>query len=214
MPIKFAGASGLLLSLIVALPFAGESAGSPRDPPLSANPSLAVIARAPDFVLRDASGDAVRLSSYRGRVVLLSFVFTTCSAACPIITQQMAMLQQALKEASLFGSRVVLLSVTVDPLNDTAQVLDRYAKTFGADPAGWRFLREEPARLEPVLKRYDEWTKRLMKGDLDHPARIFLIDMTGSMREIYSLAYFNEKQALVDIKALLDHAVNRTPAAR
>ena len=124
------------------------------------------------------------------------------------------MLQQALKEASLFGSRVVLLSVTVDPLNDSSQVLDRYAKTFGADPAGWRFLREEPARLEPVLKRYDEWTKRLMKGDLDHPARIFLIDMTGSMREIYSLAYFNEKQALVDIKALLDHAVNRTPAAR
>ena len=93
-------------------------------------------------------------------------------------------------------------------------MLDKYAKTFGADPAGWRFLREEPARLEPVLKRYDEWTKRLVKGDLDHPARIFLIDTAGNMREIYSLAYFDEKQALLDIKALLDHAVNRTPAAR
>ena len=124
------------------------------------------------------------------------------------------MLQHALKQASLFGSRVALLSVTVDPLNDSAEVLDKYAKTFGADPAGWRFLREEPVRLEPVLKRYDEWTKRLAKGDLDHPARVFLIDMAGNMREIYSLAYFDEKQALLDIQAVLDQATPRAPVVR
>ena len=73
MRFTFAGASRVLSLLVVAAACAGASAGSPRDPALSANPSLAVIARAPDFVLRDASGEAVRLSSYRGRVVLLAF---------------------------------------------------------------------------------------------------------------------------------------------
>lgn len=181
-------------------------ADSPRISPLSASPSLALIERAPDFALRDVRGEVVRLSSYRGRVVLLAFVFTTCSSACPLITQQMALLQQALKEASLFGNRVVLFSVTVDPLNDTAEVLEKFAKTFGADPVGWRFLREEPARLEPVLHRYDEWTKRFGRGEIDHPARVFLIDIAGNVREIYSLAYFNEKQVLLDVKALLSQA--------
>lgn len=41
------------------------------------------------------------------------------------------------------------------------------------------------------------------KGELDHPARVYLIDQRGNIREIYSLAFFNEKQALIDIKALL-----------
>jgi cytochrome oxidase Cu insertion factor (SCO1/SenC/PrrC family) len=54
-----------------------------------------------------------------------------------------------------------------------------------------------------VLKAYDEWTKLLPKGEIDHPARVYLIDRTGNIREIYSLAFFNEKQALLDMKALL-----------
>jgi cytochrome oxidase Cu insertion factor (SCO1/SenC/PrrC family) len=51
-----------------------------------------------------------------------------------------------------------------------------------------------------VLKAYDEWTKLLPKGELDHPARVYLIDQKGNIREIYSLAFFNEKQALIDIR--------------
>jgi len=57
-----------------------------------------------------------------------------------------------------------------------------------------------------VLKAYDEWTKLLPKGELDHPARVYLIDRKGNIREIYSLAFFNEKQALIDIRTLLGEA--------
>jgi protein SCO1/2 len=103
----------------------------------------------------------------------------------------------------LFGANVHMLSVTVDPKTDTAEVLSKYAAQFNADGSGWRFLRESPEKLDPVLKAYDEWTKLLPKGDLDHPARVYLIDQRGNIREIYSLAFFNEKQALLDIKALL-----------
>ena len=175
------------------------------EPAVSGNPSLSVIARAPPFTLRDTSGRAVRLSDYRGQVVLLAFIFTTCPGVCPLISTQMSALQAGLKAEGLFPGRAKLVSVTVDPKTDTAKVLSRYAKEFKADPAGWAFLREEPERLKPVLQAYDEWTRLLPKGKgwIDHPARVYLVDPNGNIREIYSLAFFNEKQALIDMRTLL-----------
>ena len=54
-----------------------------------------------------------------------------------------------------------------------------------------------------MLKAYDEWTRLLPKGELDHPARVYLIDRKGNIREIYSLEFFNEKQALIDMRTLV-----------
>ena len=179
------------------------SADALPEPAVSANPALTVIARAPDFALRDTQGSTVRLSDYRGRVVLLAFVFTTCPGVCPLISRQMSALQAGLKEAGLFGKQANLLSVTVDPETDTAKVLAEYAQKFDADSAGWRFLRETPAKTKPVLKAYDEWTRLLPKGEIDHPARVYLIDQKANIREIYSLAFFNEKQALIDMRKLV-----------
>ena len=195
----------LAMPLLVALCTAqlGLGADAPGEQAVSANPSLSIIARAPAFTLRDPSGAPVRLADYQGRVVLLAFVFATCPGVCPLISKQMSALQEGLKQEGLFGRKANLVSVTVDPETDTAAVLAKYAKTYGADPAGWQFLRETPAKTRPVLKAYDEWTKLLPKGGLDHPARVYLIDQQGYIREIYSLAFFNEKQALIDIKALL-----------
>lgn len=171
--------------------------------PLSANPRLSVIGPAPAFMLRDTSEREVRLADYRGRVVLLAFVFTSCRGICPMISGQMAALQAALKQEGLFGAKAALLSVTVDPGTDTTAMLAKYARTYGADPAGWRFLRDTPDKTRAVLKAYDEWTRLLPKGELDHPARVYLIDPEGKIREIYSLAFFNDRQARLDIIALL-----------
>jgi protein SCO1/2 len=175
------------------------------EPAVSGNPSLSMIARAPQFTLRDTGGRAVRLSDYRGQVVLLAFIFTTCPGVCPLISTQMSALQAGLKADGLFPGKAKLISVTVDPKTDTAEVLSRYAKAFKADPAGWSFLREEPERLKPVLKAYDEWTRLLPRSEgwIDHPARVYLVDANGNIREIYSLAFFNEKQALIDMRTLL-----------
>ncbi len=49
------------------------------------------------------------------------------------------------------------------------------------------------------------------KGELDHPARVYLIDQAGNMREIYSLAFFNQKQTLLDMKALLAESASGKP---
>jgi len=196
-------ALGLVLSAL------GANAGGTSE--VSDNPRLSVIAPAPQFKLLDTRGRTVRLSDYRGQAVILAFIFTTCPGVCPLISHQMAVLQSSLKAEGLFPGKARLISVTVDPKTDTAAVLADYARSYGADAAGWSFLRETPERLRPVLESYQEWTKRVPKLWIDHPARIYLLDPNGNIREIYSLAFFNEKQALIDIRVLLSE---RTRAAR
>ena len=193
----------LLLALLGITPTGFAGAGVPGEDAVSANPRLPVIAAAPDFTLVDSAGKPVKLSDYRGRVVLLAFIFTTCNGVCPLISQQMSLLQGGLKREQLFGERANMLSVTVDPENDSSDVLASYGQALHADSAGWRFLRESVEKTKPVLAAYDEWTQLQPKGQFDHPARVYLIDQHGKIREIYSLAFFNEKQTLLDIKKLL-----------
>jgi protein SCO1 len=193
----------LVLALLSVALTSVALADVPGEDAVSANPRLPVIATAPDFSLVDIAGKPVKLTDYRGRVVLLAFIFTTCNGVCPLISQQMSLLQVGLKREQLFGERANLLSVTVDPANDTSDVLSAYAQSVHADPAGWRFLRESVEKTKPMLAAYDEWTQVQPKGQFDHPARVYLIDQHGKIREIYSLAFFNEKQALLDIKKLL-----------
>ena len=150
----------------------------------------------------DGANQRVTLSQLRGRVVLLSFIYTTCTTTCPLLTYQMGLLEHRLRHAGLWPRWVNFLSVTVDPERDTAPVLADYARRFQAVDPNWRFLRDAPARVRPVLAAYDEWTKPLPNGELDHPARVYLIDQSGAIREVYALSFFDERQALIDIQAL------------
>ena len=115
----------------------------------------------------------------------------------------MAVLQKRLRAAGLSPERVTLVSITVDPERDTREVFARYGKAFGAGRDGWLFLTESPERMRLVLKSYDEWTKQYPNGEIDHPARLHLIDARGRVREIYSLALFDERQAFFDVRALV-----------
>jgi len=95
--------------------------------PLSPVPALPAIRPAPDFALVDLDGQLVQLSKLHGRVVLLSFIYTNCSSACPLLTNRMALLQRRL------GGRadVHLLTITVDPDRDGPEAMRRYAARFG-----------------------------------------------------------------------------------
>ena len=166
------------------------------------NPDLAVIKAAPDFTLSDTADRMFSLSTLRGRVVLLSFIYTSCITACPLLMQRMALLQDSLKHAGLWDRSVSFVSITIDPDRDTEATLRAYAQSFEAVDPNWRFLREQTSRLRRVLANYDEWIRPLPDGDIDHPARVYLIDRKGNIREIYALAFFDERQVLIDMRTL------------
>ena len=193
-------------ALVVARPVLAHEPGGggpARGPSLTSAPHLSVIRPAPDFGLAEPDGRTVHLSELRGRVVLVSFIFTSCTAACPLLTHRMALLQKRLRNVT---PAAALVSITVDPARDSGPALAQYAARFGADRRGWHFLRDDPARLAAVLAQWDEWTRPLASGDLDRPARLHLIDTRGRVREIYSLEFFDERQAELDIRALVREA--------
>ncbi|HZW32932.1 MAG TPA: SCO family protein, partial [Isosphaeraceae bacterium] len=76
---------------------------------------LADIGPAPPTVLVDSSGKPFDLASRKGKVVLVSFVYTTCTGVCPGTTQAMVRVQAALKEAKLWGTAVEFVSISLDP---------------------------------------------------------------------------------------------------
>jgi len=72
----------------------------------------------PPFELVDQSGTTVRSESLRGRVLVVSFVFTMCVEACPLVTAQLARVQARARTEKLDG-RVRFVSITLDPVTDT-----------------------------------------------------------------------------------------------
>ena len=166
---------------------------------------LAVIRPAPDFALTTQDGAALRRADLRGRVLVVSFIFTTCNGSCPATTHRMGRVQQALKERGLTkGGRVRLLSITLDPARDTPEVLRRYMTLYDADPESWTFLTGPRAAVEMAVASWGMWAKPAAGGQLDHPSRVFLVDAAGKIREIYNLDFLKPAWVLEDVALLLN----------
>jgi protein SCO1/2 len=165
---------------------------------------LAVIQPAPDFELATQDGTPLRRSDLRGKVLLVSFVFTTCNGSCPATTHRMSLIQRELREQGLWkDGRVRFLSITLDPARDTPEILRNYMRLYDADPANWTFLTGPPADVETTLAAWDMWARPSANGQLDHPSRIYLVDREERVREIYNLSYLKPEWVAQDIESLL-----------
>jgi cytochrome oxidase Cu insertion factor (SCO1/SenC/PrrC family) len=173
---------------------------------LAAASPLADIGPAPAVVLTDTAGRPFDLARLRGKAVLVSFVYTTCGGSCPATTHTLYRVQQALKEAGLWGKQVELVSITLDPARDRPEVLAVYARTFGADTAAWHFLTGPPDAVARVIADWGMWVKPGPSGALDHPSRIFLLDPRGRQREIYSLEFLRPAVVVQDVETVLAEA--------
>lgn len=124
---------GLLWGLLVAALLAVTAAAlvqrlrRPEPPP--------ILGQLPEFILTNRDGRPVSLGDLSGTPWVADFVFTRCPASCPMMTARMARLGRDLPK----GLPVRFVSISVDPDNDTPEVLERYAQSFAA-PESWLFL--------------------------------------------------------------------------
>jgi len=144
--------SGLLLWTLVGLFGYGTWKKSQAPTP---SPDQAEISQPPavwnpegidDFELIDQNGRKVTKADLLGRPWLVCFIFTHCTQTCPRISGQMARLQTRLKETD-----VRLVSITVDPANDTPEQLHGYAEIFGAEKDRWLFLTGDKEQIYKLL---------------------------------------------------------------
>lgn len=95
--------------------------------------------RFPDVTLRTHENRPVRFYQdlVQGKIVLVNFMYATCTNACPLYTANLARVQRLL--GNRIGRDVFMYSISLDPMHDTPQVLQDYAKSYGVQP-GWTFL--------------------------------------------------------------------------
>ena len=188
----------LFLAALLAPALAG---GRGQPLPVGRGQPLPVIGKAPGFVLVDQRGHRVSLADLRGNVLALSFVFTSCSDTCPIVTARLVDIQRRL--GGEFGRRVHFVSISVDPLTDTPERLRAYAAKFNADTSGWSFLTGTPAQIEDVVTRFGAYARRAENGPVDHLNLTSLIDSQGRLRVQYLGYRFRVDEMLADLEALL-----------
>jgi len=160
----------------------------------------------PDTVLTDQNDKAVKFKAemMAERMVVINFVYTTCTTVCPVQSALFADLQQRLGERS--GRDVWLISVSVDPLRDTPLRLKEFAARFKAGP-GWRFLTGSRLAVDEVLKSFDVYTPNFA----DHPAAV----MVGNPRtgEWMRLFGFPSSEQIMDKMTELQAAGLRSARA-
>lgn len=134
--------------------------------------------QAPEFVLYDQNGTVVQSARFRGKQVMLNFIFTRCPVAtmCPASTMKMMASQQLAKEAGV--PNIEFVSITLDPAYDTPGVLKEYADVRGIDTTNFSFLTGPESAIKDLLAQFGVITA--FEGNLiNHTLATVLIDANG-----------------------------------
>ena len=184
------------------------------DAPAPGSYNLPVVKVAPDGALLDSNAKSLRLRELiRGRVTVLSFIYTRCAApnACPYATGVLSQLHRASLDDETLARSLRLVSLSFDPEYDTPERLADYAEVMRDEKLGceWRFATaKSQADLESVLNAYGQAVDKRQnpadpQGPLYHILRVFLIDREGRIRNIYSSGTLDPRLVLADVRTLL-----------
>ncbi len=145
-------------------------------------PSLGSV---PPFELVTQEGKPFSSSSLKGKYWIVDLIFTNCGGTCPILTANLASIQKALAKTS----DVELVSISVDPNNDTPEVLAEYAKRYNADTKTWTFLTGKVQTIYTIAKDGFKLSLDSVSGDemnpIVHSERFVLVDKQGNIRGFY-----------------------------
>lgn len=184
-----------LLALSALLPVLAHAHGDHKahTPPKDEAPKPVRINVA-DAPLLDQDGRKLRLRTdvMAGRVVVVDFIYTTCTTICPIFTATMASVQERL--GPIVGKDVQLITVTVDPVRDTPRRLKEYADRHHANFDGWSFLTGAKADVDAVNRAFGTYTPNID----DHPPMVLVGDTaSGQWTRFYGFPAAGDLEARV-----------------
>lgn len=162
-----------------------------------------------NYELVDQNGESVQFpEAYKGKVMLVGYVYTHCPDICPMITYNMRDIQRELSDEEEF----MLVSISFDPERDSPEVLHQYAMNYRLNQENWRFLTGNTEVIDNTLKELDIKTLKsptrftesgTAQYFIDHTDRVTLIDRNGNIRNTYVGSKMNEEQIISDIHKLL-----------
>jgi protein SCO1/2 len=145
------------------------------------NESLVKIGPAPKFELVNQENQKITNETYKGKVYVLEFFFTTCPSICPKMNQSMLEIEKNFFGNPNFG----IVSITIDPLHDTSKVLKEHRELLGVKSSSWNFLTGDKAAIfELANKGFNLYAGENSKvsGGFEHSGLFALIDKNGNIR--------------------------------
>lgn len=125
----------------------------------------------------------------KGRIVVVSFIYTGCSDLCPIMTARLAQVKDKLGDA--VGRDIFFISISVDPEHDTPERLKAFADAFEAGAPGWQFLTGQPADINAISAKFGD--RSAERNLSDHRNEILIgNDVTGDWERASALADINQ----------------------
>jgi protein SCO1/2 len=168
-------------------------------------PPLPVIAQVPDFELISENGQRFGSKDLKGRVYLANFVFARCPSVCPKMLGDLEKIQKRVKGT---GTKVAIVTFTVDPEHDNEKVLFDLARKHHANPFVWTFLTGEDK--EAMFKLYRDGFKVGVEQnpkdmfDIAHTEKIVLVDGENRVRGYYSFDKDEVNKLMIDVGLLIN----------
>lgn len=196
-PVARSGSFGLVLSVAIAVFGNGQVlAASDAEVAAIATPvsldqaaalrlSQSVVGnKVSNFTLLDREGRPVQLARYRGKPLLVSFIYTGCFQACPVTTRS---LQSAIDGGrSVFGTHQFnVVSIGFNQPADSSQALKSFARQFRIDAPNWEFLSPDASIVAPLTREFG-FSYQATPAGFDHVLQVTLLDAQGRIyRQIY-----------------------------
>jgi cytochrome oxidase Cu insertion factor (SCO1/SenC/PrrC family) len=151
----------------------------------------------PDIKLTNQHSQQISLASLKGKPVLIDFIYANCATACPLLTSKFAAIAKVL--GPQLGTKVTMVSITIDPEHDHPADLLKYAQTHAADYKGWLFLTGKPSDIDNVLSIFGLRRERASDGSIAHVATGFLIGADGKQARLYDALDVAPKTVAADV---------------
>jgi protein SCO1/2 len=201
--------TGALVTVALAIALGASACGGSEA--LAPQPKAAAASKSPfaghelhgsldrtDFSLHDQRGRLIRLSAQRGKLVLVTFLYTHCTDICPLIADH---LNAAVGQMYHQRSAVQVLAVSVDPAGDTHRAVRAYVREHHLSPE-FHYLTGTRAQLAKVWQAYNVLVLNRNPESVGHSGYIFLLDRTGKPRVFYG-ARATADQVAHDLRVLL-----------
>jgi protein SCO1/2 len=157
--------------------------------------------QAPPLALRNYLGERVNINSYRGKAVLVTFLYTHCPDVCPLIAANLRVAQNEMGATTT--AKVQIIAVSVDPRGDTPQTVAEFLKLHGMT-GRMKYLIGSPEELGRVWKAWGVGSERdAQQPDVvNHSALVYGIDASGKMRTLYIGGTWNPSEIAHDVPLL------------
>lgn len=149
--------------------------------PVNKASDLYTVGPVPQFILTNQDNQRISNKDYQGKVFLVEFFFSTCPTICPIMNQNMRVIDDLFYNNPQFG----IVSITINPEFDTPEVLKKHAEDLGVKSKDWNFLTGDQEYIHDLSnKGFNIYTGQNSKvaGGFEHSGLFALVDKKGNIR--------------------------------